>query len=260
MVHFHGYDAHSNEILSRHHEEYRKMFRHAAALIAVSRHMEEKLRSLGAPGSKLHYVPYFVDPSRFPPVEIQENANVMLSVGRFVEKKSPHLTILAFSKVLESRPECVLEMIGDGPLLGPCRTLAKALGVEHAIRFHGAREHEYVRKRMSEACVFVQHSIESSNGDCEGTPVAVLEAQCSGLPVIATRHAGIRDVVLHEQTGFLCGEGDANSMARMMNTVLSMNLAERKAMSRNARARVLEHFNEKTTLLRLTGIIQQAAS
>ena len=67
---------------------------------------------------------------------------------------------------------------------------------------------------MNGADVFVQHSItDSHTGDQEGLPVAVLEAMASGLPVVATRHAGIPEAVVEGETGYLVEEGDIGAMA-----------------------------------------------
>ena len=75
---------------------------------------------------------------------------------------------------------------------------------------------------------FVQHSIVAPDGDGEGNPVAVMEAQLSGLPVVATRHAGIPEVVRDGETGLLLSEGDVDGMAAAMRRlVLEPALAAR---------------------------------
>jgi glycosyltransferase involved in cell wall biosynthesis len=73
---------------------------------------------------------------------------------------------------------------------------------------------------MRQVRVFVQHSRVAADGDSEGNPVAVMEAQLSGLPVVATRHAGIPEVVLDGQTGLLVDEGDVNAMAAAIELLL----------------------------------------
>lgn len=254
IVHFHGYDAYNEDQLVISRPSYQKLFHEAAALIAVSRDMVQRLQSLGAPADKIHHVPYFVDPAAFPMQYPAAASPVLLCVGRFVEKKAPHLTLLAFARVLRQVPDARLEMAGDGPLFGACKWLARSLGIEHAVTFHGSKSHAWVANAMGRVRAFVQHSVRAVNGDSEGTPVAVLEAQCSGVPVIATRHTGIMDVVLEGETGLLCDEGDVGSMANAMIALLE-DPARAGAMGSRGRERVVSAFSREQTLGRLEAII-----
>jgi glycosyltransferase involved in cell wall biosynthesis len=99
-----------------------------------------------------------------------------------------------------------------------------------------------VQAQMAEALAFVQHSVTAPNGDMEGTPVAVLEAGAAGLPVIATRHAGIPDVVIEGETGLLVDEHDVEGMAAMMIRLAEMPETAME-MGSAARKRVREHFS-----------------
>src|SRR5690606_38450958 len=67
---------------------------------------------------------------------------------------------------------------------------------------------------------YVQHSITALNGDKEGTPVSILEASIAGIPVISTRHSGIKDVIIEGKTGYLVDEFDINKMAESMSAIL----------------------------------------
>lgn len=257
VVHFHGFDAYNCKDMAPWLEKYRRMFDFAAATIGVSHAMLGRLRELGASETKLHYVPYHVDPKEFTSASPEIGSSVILAVGRFVEKKAPHLTLLAFSKVLREFPSARLEMAGDGPLLGSCRWLVHALGIKNSVVFHGAKEHEWIRQAMRRTTLFVQHSVKAANGDSEGTPVAVLEAQCSGLPVVATHHTGIGDVVVDGETGFLSAEGDVEAMAANMIRVLRMEASEWQQFSMQARRRILENFGPSQTLDRLSEILRR---
>lgn len=107
--------------------------------------------------------------------------------------------------------------------------------------------------------MFVQHSVEAMTGDCEGTPVAILEAQCSGLPVVATRHTGIADVIVNGKTGFLCEEGDIDGMAENMIRVLAMGEDELREMSAAARRRIRDHFGTARTIDKLAELLKESA-
>ena len=220
IVHFHGYDAHVRATLEEHRETYPLMFAQAAAIIAVSRSMQRKLISLGAPAGKVHYNPYGIDCGAFGGAEPGNAPPLFIAVGRFVEKKAPEVTLRAFSQVHRRFSNAQLRMVGDGPLLEACKTLASSLGITDAVTFLGAQQHAFVQAEMRNARCFLQHSVEAASGDCEGTPLGILEAGASGLPVVSTRHAGIPDVVIEGETGFLVNEHDVEGMAEHMFRLL----------------------------------------
>ena len=85
IVHFHGYDASVRSVLEEHAGAYPILFRQAAAIVAVSRAMQRKLISLGAPPEKVHYNPCGVDCRVFGGAEPAAAPPVFLAVGRFVD-------------------------------------------------------------------------------------------------------------------------------------------------------------------------------
>ena len=257
IVHFHGYDASLGVVLKENADGYRRMFEQAAAVVAVSEPMKQALLSMGAPPQKVHVNVYGVDSQVFQLTDPGKNAPTFLATGRFVEKKGPHLTLLAFAEAARRSPGIRLRMIGDGPLRPICEQMAQALELGQAVSFLGSQTHEMVGEEMRAARAFVQHSIRASDGDCEGTPVAILEAQASGLPVVATQHAGIPDVVVHGQTGFLVIEGDITGMAECIVRIAADGpLASRLGAA--GRVRVLENFTMERSIDRLWHIIQRA--
>ncbi|MDZ7619695.1 MAG: glycosyltransferase, partial [Patescibacteria group bacterium] len=254
VVHFHGYDAYQHAVLQEYGAAYRAMFQTAAAVVAVSSHMREQLVGLGCPDDKVHLIICGVDPVLFAEAMPAKAAPRFLAVGRFVDKKAPMLTLLAFAKVHASMPEVRLTMVGDGPLLGPCQNLAEAIGVRDAVQFRSVLSPPEVAAEMRRVRAFVQHSLTAINGDSEGTPVAVVEAQCCGLPVVATRHAGIPDVVVDGLTGNLVDECDVESMAdRMLRLAQDAHAAG--TMGQAARARVLEHFTLEQQIEKLRRLL-----
>lgn len=106
---------------------------------------------------------------------------------------------------------------------------------------------------MRAARCFVQHSVEAPDGDCEATPVGVLEAGASGLPVVATRHDGITDVVVEGETGLLVEERDVRGMAEAVPGLARDPLAAR--LGRAARRHVRTHFSSAHSIERLWSII-----
>lgn len=256
IVHFHGYDAYSHYILNNQGKQYPLLFQQAAAIIAVSRDMEEQLIKLEAPKEKVYYNPYGVDMNLFQATQPDQNPPLFLTVGRFVDKKAPFLTLLAFKSVAEKIPEARLKMIGEGQLLETCKRLVQSLSLSGQVEFLGACSHQEVAEAMQTARAFVQHSVQTSYGDSEGTPVGVLEAGASGLPVIATRHAGIKDVVIENETGLLVDEGDVAGMSQQI-----LNLAETPEfatqLGKVARKRIQENFSMDKSLEQLWSILEK---
>jgi colanic acid/amylovoran biosynthesis glycosyltransferase len=254
IVHFHGFDASVKGVLEKHRDNYRALFEICTAIVVPSRAMKDQLISLGAPSAKIACNSYGVDCSLFKPAAVEHSPPVFLAVGRLVDKKGPHLTILAFAQLAKNVPEARLRMIGEGPLLGPCQDLAHALGIQESVTFLGAQSHDRVREEMQQARAFIQHSVQALNGDSEGTPVSIMEAGASGLPVVSTRHAGIPDIVVEQETGFLVEERDVGGMANHMQ-LLADDPRLASKIGRAARQHIESGFAIEQSISRLSSII-----
>jgi glycosyltransferase involved in cell wall biosynthesis len=253
VVNFHGYDA---TVMPRRWQirtAYRRLNKEADAFVCGSDHFRAVLENLGFDRSKIHVVPSGIEVENFRPAP-EKDPNLVLAVGRFVEKKAPQLTIAAFARVAEQLPAARLEMIGDGPLLEPCRRIAAGQGLEDKIIFHGARGHDFVRERMAYANLFVQHSIVAANGDTESQGISLLEAMASEVPVVATRHNGFTETVVEGETGFLVEERDTGAMAVRMGSILN-DPTLRAAMGQAGRERVLRLYAAELQAAKLRAIL-----
>jgi glycosyltransferase involved in cell wall biosynthesis/heme O synthase-like polyprenyltransferase len=243
IVWFHGYDAFNRQTLGDHARDYQQLFRVADRVLVVSRRMADALREFGAPAEKLVHLPAFVDLSLFPFADHSRIGPRFLAVGRFAETKSPHLTILAFHRVVQRAPTATLTLVGKGgggELFEACMILAQALGLVGNIEFKGVLSHAEVAAEMRDARVFVQHSVTTpQGGDMEGKPVAIMEAMASGLPVVATRHSGIVELIDDGVTGFLVDECDVGAMAEAMLFLIGHDEMVRE-VGENASRRVHE--------------------
>ncbi|HEY3853759.1 MAG TPA: glycosyltransferase [Verrucomicrobiae bacterium] len=242
IVHFHGHDAHRTSVVEEYKVRYRRLFDCAFKILSVSNYMTDALIRLGADPSKIVYNPYGPRESFF---EVRPNyQNTILAVGRFTDIKAPQLTLMAFKLLQEECPDVNLVMVGDEGLLESCKTLAKVWGVESKVSFPGAVNHAEVLPLFAQACCFVQHSVCPSYGDAEGTPVAILEAGAAGLPVVSTRHAGIKDAVVHGKTGFLVEERDVVGMKNHLRALIG-NKQLCKQMGEAAREHIRVNYNIK---------------
>ncbi|NQU66500.1 MAG: glycosyltransferase [Candidatus Marinimicrobia bacterium] len=259
FVYFRGYDAYRKEILDSYGKFYPQLFKIATKLFVVSHEMKDQLVRLGADKGKIIYNPSGADINRFTYHNAGKNPRMFLSVGRFEETKNQNATILAFQHVVEKFPDARLILVGDGPLRESCTPLVTSLNLGHAIEFTGILPHDDIARLMSQSRAFVLHSTTPPSGDKEGTPVSIMEASASGLPVVSTIHAGIPDVVTDGETGYLVDEGDIDGMAdRMMRFANDPNLATQFGLA--GHRLINDRFTQKHNIDLLWKTIQQCVN
>lgn len=258
IAHFHGVDI-SAGLRNR---WYRLSLRNAlprfAAAIVVADYQRDILVELGLSPQKIWKIPCGAPiPAALPSVQSADCRFV--TVGRFVSKKAPMQTVRAFDKCAQIDPQVSLTMIGDGPLLQPTRVLVNELGLDSRVTFLGAQSPEKVSEELSKSSVFLQHSVTSENGDKEGWPVSIAEAMSYGLPVVATKHGGILDQVVHGESGFLVEENDWSSMGdRMLELAQSPEL--RSKFGADARQRAVDQFDQIKMIRKLEDVMLAVAS
>ncbi|HET9379048.1 MAG TPA: glycosyltransferase family 4 protein [Chthoniobacterales bacterium] len=159
---------------------------------------------------KLKIVHCGVDPSLF---EVKRHAGKgrrLLFVGRLVAAKG--LPILL--KALATLEGIQLEVVGDGPDRKMLEDLAQSLGLSNRVEFLGYQSQADVRELLKQTDVFALSSF------AEGVPVVLMEAMAAGIPVVATRIAGIPELVQHEKSGLLVAPGDPVDIARAIRLLL----------------------------------------
>ena len=216
----------------------RRAIQKTRGFVVVAEYMREWLLENGAPEDSIRKIPYGAPLKALEASSCVGDPNCrFLAVGNFVEKKRPDLTIRAFAKCFENVPSASLRIVGGGIMLEQCKALAKQLRIDHVVDFLGTQPNDVVKKEMSQASVFVQHSATDSQGDKEGWPVAVGEAAASGLPIVSTFHASIPEQVDNNKTGFLVAEKDWAQMAENM-ALLAQDPSLRRQMGTAAREKM----------------------
>jgi colanic acid/amylovoran biosynthesis glycosyltransferase len=256
IVHFHGFDAYRDDVLSVYGKKYPEMFETASAIIAVSNNMLEQLKKLGCPANKLFRIPYGISLQTFHRPAIKKTTQQFVSCGRFVPKKGPQYTIEAFAKVHKKNPETSLVMIGDGELLDECMQQVSNLDLQKAVSFTHALTPVKIAEVFSSSIAFLQHSMVDDQHDSEGLPLVILEAGASGLPVVSTLHAGIPDVIENGKDGFLVGEKDVHTMAEKILFLLD-NPEQAQAMGKRLQQKIIENYSEERYVADLLRLIEQ---
>ncbi|MDQ8188862.1 glycosyltransferase [Roseibacillus persicicus] len=221
------------------------LFEYASAIVAVSDHVKAQLLAGGAPVEKIRTIRIGTD---VPEVQCHESErDGILFVGRLVEKKGIYDLLDAITKLQVEEPP-LLRVVGEGPELSALKEVAEQNNVK--VEWLGFMPMDSVKAEMRRALMLVVPSKTSRNGDQEGLPTVIPEAFSNGLPVVATRHAGIPEAVLDGETGLLVEEGDSDALAGAISKLLlDRPLAEKYA--ENAFRYLVENFNveKQTTIL-----------
>lgn len=254
IVTFRGYDIHHQDVMQANRTRYKEMFTYCSKVICVSNDIFKTIERQYGIGEKLVYLPSIINLNLFKQTDRNVPVPTVLYVGRFSETKSPHLVILAFNEVLKHIPDARLVMVGrggGGELFEACLILAKALNLDDKIDFKGVLTPEQVYEEMQQASVFIQYSVTTPvTGDKEGTPVSLREAMATGLPVVATKHAGIEEIIEDGETGLLVDEYDQHAIVKALLRILNDRVLAKKLGS-NAAAFVRSHtlISQNTSVL-----------
>ncbi len=255
VAHFHGFDAYEYKTIQKYHDEYLLMSTTAKKIVVVSEDMKQALINLGIDSKKIINNPYGVELEKYQQAFPEKNKNIIISVGRFTAKKAPQLVIRSFFEVKKHIQDAELWMIGGGELLEECKLLINELGLNDSIKLLGVKTPNEISTYLKQARIFVQHSLRPITGDSEGTPNTVLEASATGLPIVSTKHAGIKEAVIHGQTGYLVDEGDYQKMASILIDLIHDD--ERvKVLGANARLHVEKNYNIVNRINALKEIIE----
>jgi colanic acid/amylovoran biosynthesis glycosyltransferase len=243
---FYGYDVsqHGRKLLWR--LLYQILFRQGDCFLALGPAMRRKLIGLGCPEEKIRIHHLGVDLDQIPFAERSVLANGqavrILMVGRLVEKKGFAYGIRGFAKLAAQFPQAELRILGDGPLRDELMNLIEEEGLQTRTFLLGNVPRRRVFEEMAWSHLLLAPSVTAVNGDQEGTPTVLLEAQASGLPVVATQHADIPCTVAESQSGFLVPERDVDALAACVAQILSTP-STWSTMGRAGRQHVATHFN-----------------
>jgi len=255
IVNYHGYDISKYDVIEKYSEKYKEIFQKARAIVGVSQEMCDKFVQMGCDKDKIFYNP--CSPNKlFLQLNPLMRKRQLLFVGRFTEKKLPYSLLLSFNKVKDKFPDAELVMIGDGPLFDTVKNLVNLLNVKD-VELTGALSHQQVLEYFENSYLYVQHSVQASDGDKEGTPVAIMEASLAALPVVSTRHAGIKDVIIERETGILVDEFDVASMTDAICYLLDKRDVAFK-MGQKGREFIMKSYSQELHAKRLNETVNYA--
>lgn len=184
------------------------------------------LRSLAPDPDTVSLVYHGLDFSRFPPPGTVRPALdgtgapvTILSVGRAVAKKG-YDDLLAALALLPGDINWRFRHIGGGPLLPALQEQARQLSLGGRIEWLGACSQEAVLAALRDADIFALASKTTADGDRDGLPNVLMEAQSQGLAVLSTTVSGIPELVHHDESGLLVPPGDAPATAAALHALI----------------------------------------
>jgi glycosyltransferase involved in cell wall biosynthesis len=209
--------AHAKDIWTTPDWEKREKIAACAWLATCTRANAEHLRALAPVPDRVDLVYHGIDLSRFPPPPAREEGRsdrpvTVLSVGRAVEKKGFDDLLAALAQLPRSLPWRLVH-VGDGPLRKSLQAQAQALGIADRVSWRGALPQQQVLDCYRAADLFALPSRVVRDGDRDGLPNVLMEAQSQQLPCLATSVSGIPELIEHDVTGLLVPERDRAALA-----------------------------------------------
>lgn len=239
----------------------RPIFERMDLFLAMSEDMARDLLALGVPEAKLRVHYYGSDTQRFswPQRDYRGDAPLnVLCCGRLHEAKGQHLVLEAM-RLLEvgGLRDFRITLVGDGPLRPRLEAITEAYGWQSRVRFAGHVPYasDELVAHFRNADVFAHPSI-TVNGLKEGIPGTIVEAMACGLPVVATRHAGIPAVIDDTRHGLLVSERDLPGLADALEALLS-DAQLRGDLGRSAARRALDELDVHVRALELERIYDE---
>jgi glycosyltransferase involved in cell wall biosynthesis len=258
---FYGYDASSYLRDERWRQHYAALFRRCNAITVLSEHMQSHLLAYQSDSSPEFFVVHLGKRlADYPFIRREPPLNNWLTVGRLTEKKGHLDTVEAFSELIADHPHLTLDIIGEGEMEEAIQQQIAARSLENYVRLIPALSHQRVIEELQRADAFILCSKTATNGDMEGTPTVLMEAQAVGLPCISTRHAGIPETIPMQNHHLLGREGDTQNIIACSRYLLECSTEEVRHISENGRRHVEQQFNVEIEALKLRNIYRDLAA
>ena len=214
VVTFRGHDI-SSELRRRGPRIYDRLLKRADLVMANCDFFAHRLLAMNCDPAKLHVHRSGIDCDRFSfrqPSPPQQRPVRLITVGRLVEKKGIIFALEAISGLLNQGKSLEYRIIGDGPEKERYLQFVRAHGLQDVVRFLGACPQASVTTHLRQSDLFIASNITSQKGDQDAPINTLKEAMATGLPVVATRHGGIPELVEDGVSGYLIPEGDSKAI------------------------------------------------
>ena len=228
--------AHAKDIWTTPDWEKREKLEDCAWITTCTEINARHLRDLSRPGRVVDLNYHGIDTRRFPPPPERSGDRDgaddhrpvrILAVGRAVDKKGFDDLLAALARIAP-RLHWRFTHIGGGPMLQELRVLATRLDIADRIEWRGAQAQEAVLDAYRSADIFALPCRVSDDGDRDGLPNVLLEAQSQRLACVSTRISGIPELIEPERTGLLVEPRAVEALAAALSTLIADPVLRRR--------------------------------
>lgn len=242
-VSFHGIDL-SSEI-KENTSIYDKLFQKGDLFLPVCEYYKKRLIRLGCPAEKIFVHPSAIDVNQFGPTDKNRSSTKVsiISIGRLVEKKGFIYSIEAVAQYMNENPdkEITYTIIGEGRLKNELLSKVRAYNLTSKIKIKASVNQEKIVSEVQASDILICPSVVAENGDEDTVPNVLKEAMACELPVIASRHGGIPELVQHKENGLLIPEKNIEAMKEALNQLVNSPL-QRAEMGEKGRKFVENNY------------------
>lgn len=238
---------------------YEELWESVQAVTVLSQEMRQATMALGCPPGTISTVHLSRNLERFTYRPPRAAVKHFVSVGRLTEKKGHLDTIRALEQVLKHGHDVRLQIVGDGLMQETLSAYVQEHHLQEVVDLAGRLSNADVAYAMEQADAFILCSKTASDGDREGTPTVLVEAQAVGLPCISTFHAGIPEIIPEVNHRFLAEEGRVEDISDRIEKLLACSPSELGHISEAGRSRVEQAFNLEGEVEKLRGVYERAS-
>jgi glycosyltransferase involved in cell wall biosynthesis len=205
---------------------------------------------------KIHRIYNGLDLSMFRAASPANQPLRLLSIGRLIEKKGFKFLIEACHLLHVSGLPLICHIVGEGPELASLQEAIQQRQLSEVVHLPGPLPQTDIVKMLAQSSIFVFPAIHDSVGDTDNLPTVLIEAMASGLPVVATKVAGIPEIVQHNGNGILVSEKDPVQLAAAIQ-VMAADLALLERFGAASRQIAQEKFALSDTVGQLRQLFAQ---
>ncbi|MCG2691312.1 glycosyltransferase [Microgenomates group bacterium] len=244
VVSFYGSDAYWLPVnYQQWKNKYRLLFELAEAFIVKGPKMKQQLIKLGCPANKIHVIDHGVRLEQIPFKIRKPSQKVkLLTACSLIDYKGIDVAIKAFQLIAGRFPQASLTIIGSGPEEEKIDQLINRFNLNKRVRRRPFMPLNKLLKEVEKYHIFLHPSFTSADNKQEGIPTSIIERSASGMPIIATRHSDIPEIIHDAKNGYLVEEQNEAELAEKLNHLIRHQELWQK-FGRYGRQLVEKNFN-----------------